>query len=63
MPCGRGLGVVTGEDREVLAAVGLRLELLHVLGVGRVVHDLDDVPAERRLDRLQDVAVLEARAR
>ena len=31
-----------------------------MLGVGRVVHDLDDVPAEVRLDRRQDVAVLEA---
>ena len=48
--------VVAGEDREVGALVGLVLEGLEVVEVGRAIHDLDDVPAEGRLDRRQDVA-------
>ena len=59
-PGRRGDRGVAGEDREVRALVGLVLEGLHVVGLGRVIHDLDDVPAEGRLDRRQDVAVLEA---
>ena len=33
------------------------LELRELFRLGRVVHDLDDVPAEGRLDRLEDLAV------
>ena len=53
------LRVVPREGGEVVAAVGERLERVEVIEVRRAVHDLDDVPAERRLDGRQDVAVLE----
>src|SRR5205814_1495671 len=56
----RRLRVVAGEGREVRTLVRLVLEGVEVIAVVRAVHDLDDMPAERRLDRRQDVAWLEA---
>ena len=56
----RPVRVVAGEVGEVGAAVGLLLELgrPECASVGRAMLDLDHVPAERALDRLEEVAGL-----
>ena len=55
------VGEVAGDRREVGAAGDLVLELVHLVLVGLGVHDLDDVPAEVGLERLEDLARLQAR--
>src|SRR5690349_275112 len=50
------VGEVTGDRREVGAALDLGLQLVHLRLVRLGLHDLDDVPAEVGLERLDDVA-------
>ena len=62
-----GLGVVgvvaRGVGERQRAVVDLRLERCRPLEVGRAVHDLDDVPAELGLDRVEELAGLRGPAR
>src|SRR6185503_1235338 len=55
----RTLREVGDEVRERGTAGGLRLELGHLVAVQRAVHDLNDVPAVRALERREDLTRLE----